>query len=80
MKKLSKVFMIGLLSTMLFGMMAYAATPSEIYSELTGVTEEEAIQQRQEGKTYGNGNGNGSCGGNRGNSYRKGRQGRLGRK
>lgn len=53
MKKLSKVFMIGLLSTMLIGMVAYAASPSEIYSELAGVTEEEAIQQRQEGKTYG---------------------------
>lgn len=53
MKKLSKIVVIGILATMLLGVVAYAASPADIYSELAGVTAEEAIQQRQEGKTYG---------------------------
>lgn len=53
MKKLSKMILIGVLATMLLGVVAYAASPAEIYSELTGMTTEQAIEKRSEGKTYG---------------------------
>ncbi|WP_113675358.1 hypothetical protein [Vallitalea guaymasensis] len=51
--KKTKLITFGLLGSLLVGMAAFAATPAQIYSELTGVTEEEAYELRQEGKTFG---------------------------
>ncbi|GKX29568.1 hypothetical protein SH1V18_20480 [Vallitalea longa] len=51
--KTLKNITIGLLGTLLIGTVAFAATPAEIYSEVTGVTEEEAYDLRQDGQTFG---------------------------
>ncbi|MCT4688166.1 hypothetical protein [Vallitalea sp.] len=51
--KKTKLITFGLLGSLLVGMAAFAATPAQIYSDLTGITEEEAYELRQEGKTFG---------------------------
>lgn len=51
--KIMKKITIGLLGILLIGTAAFAATPAEIYSEVAGVTEEEAYDLRQEGQTFG---------------------------
>ncbi|MCT4545316.1 MAG: hypothetical protein N4A63_17420 [Vallitalea sp.] len=51
--KARRLITLGLSGSLLLGMVAYAASPAQVYSELTGKTEEQAYELRQEGKTYG---------------------------
>ena len=52
--KIIKKITTGLLGTLLIGTVAFAATPAEIYSDVTGVTTQEAYSLRQEeGITFG---------------------------
>lgn len=51
--KLKKVVALGLTMVILGGTTVFASTPAEIYSEVTGVTVEEAYEARQNGETFG---------------------------
>ncbi|MCT4597908.1 MAG: hypothetical protein N4A50_08565 [Vallitalea sp.] len=51
--KTTKIITLGLAISLFIGMVTYAASPAQIYSELTGVSVEKAYELRNDGKTYG---------------------------
>lgn len=51
--KLRKVIGLGLAISLFGGIAAYAATPAEIYSDVKGITVEEAYTQKGTDKTFG---------------------------